>query len=423
MNTVDWRLVEQIGELNPWTYPAVLGNLRVHPGKGTSHSPEYLEERTRRLARLVLHTADVDFEGRSILELGCDCAYWSARAVELGARGVVGVDRSERKLRQAELYFSRNDYLSPESRTFLQGDVSEPTTWERIARVGTYDVTLCVGVLERVEDAHDLLRRAADATRETLVVVTRLAQADRLIDTLIPLGFEGAFEDDLEAGLTAWVARRTGVVQPKSGDADRGLAPRPAPAARADARPRGPTLAETGRPAFATVRAPCPRSHFSPASPGKTAATSPSSCSPRATRCTASCAAASLFNTERIDHLHVGPKPDPRLSLHYGDLSDAGALANLIEGIRPDEVYNLGAQSHVRISFDQPEYTVDVTAVGVIRLLEALRGYLARGGKPVRFYQAGSSEMFGKAPPRRARRRASSRARRTRARRSTRTTR
>jgi len=107
---------------------------------------------------------------------------------------------------------------------------------------------------------------------------------------------------------------------------------------------------------------------------------------------------ASLFNTERIDHLHVGPTPNPALSLHYGDLSDGGAMANLVEEIRPDEVYNLGAQSHVRISFDQPEYTVDVTAVGVIRLLEAIRGYLSRGGKPVRFYQAGSSEMFGKAP-------------------------
>jgi GDPmannose 4,6-dehydratase len=112
----------------------------------------------------------------------------------------------------------------------------------------------------------------------------------------------------------------------------------------------------------------------------------------------------SLFNTERIDHLHVGPHPDPQLVLHYGDLSDAGALSNLIEKVRPDEVYNLGAQSHVRISFDQPEYTVDVTAVGVIRLLEAIRGYLDRGGRPVRFYQAGSSEMFGKAPPRQSER-------------------
>ena len=108
---------------------------------------------------------------------------------------------------------------------------------------------------------------------------------------------------------------------------------------------------------------------------------------------------ASLFNTDRIDHLHVGEAANPNLFLHYGDLSDAGALRNLIEETQPDEIYNLGAQSHVRVSFDQPEYTVDVTAVGVIRLLEAIRGYQKNGGKPARFYQAGSSEMFGSAKP------------------------
>jgi GDPmannose 4,6-dehydratase len=109
---------------------------------------------------------------------------------------------------------------------------------------------------------------------------------------------------------------------------------------------------------------------------------------------------ASLFNTDRIDHLHVGEAPNPNLFLHYGDMSDAGALRNLIEEIDPDELYNLAAQSHVRVSFDQPEYTVDATAVGVIRLLEAVRGHQKNGGKPIRFYQAGSSEMFGAAPPR-----------------------
>ncbi len=105
----------------------------------------------------------------------------------------------------------------------------------------------------------------------------------------------------------------------------------------------------------------------------------------------------SLFNTDRVDHLHVGEERHPRFHLHYGDLSDAGALRNLIEEIQPDELYNLGAQSHVRVSFDQPEYTVDVTAVGVIRLLEAIRGYEKNSGRRVRFYQAGSSEMFGSA--------------------------
>lgn len=108
----------------------------------------------------------------------------------------------------------------------------------------------------------------------------------------------------------------------------------------------------------------------------------------------------SLFNTDRIDHLHVGESPDPRFHLHYGDLSDAGALRNLLDEIQPDEVYNLGAQSHVRVSFDQPEYTVDVVGVGVIRLLEAIRSYMKHSGKQIRFYQAGSSEMFGSAKPR-----------------------
>jgi GDPmannose 4,6-dehydratase len=109
---------------------------------------------------------------------------------------------------------------------------------------------------------------------------------------------------------------------------------------------------------------------------------------------------ASLFNTDRIEHLHLGEERNPRFHLHYGDLSDAGAIRNLVEEIQPDEFYNLGAQSHVRVSFDQPEYTVDVTAVGVIRCLEALRGYEKNSGKRVRFYQAGSSEMFGSAKPR-----------------------
>ena len=109
---------------------------------------------------------------------------------------------------------------------------------------------------------------------------------------------------------------------------------------------------------------------------------------------------ASLFNTDRIDHLHVGEAPDPNFFLHYGDLSDAGALRNVLDDVQPDEVYNLGAHSHVRVSFDQPEYTVDVVGVGVIRLLEAIRSYMKHSGKTIRFYQAGSSEMFGSAKPR-----------------------
>jgi GDPmannose 4,6-dehydratase len=109
---------------------------------------------------------------------------------------------------------------------------------------------------------------------------------------------------------------------------------------------------------------------------------------------------ASTFNTDRIDHLYVDPHQRPNLQLHYGDLSDAGALREVLEEIQPDEIYNLGAQSHVRVSFDQPEYTADVVGLGVIRLLEAIRSYQKHTGRKVRYYQAGSSEMFGSAKPR-----------------------
>lgn len=105
---------------------------------------------------------------------------------------------------------------------------------------------------------------------------------------------------------------------------------------------------------------------------------------------------ASTFNTQRIDHLYSDPKeaPDVRLRLHYGDLSDPGILTELIYNIQPDEIYHLAAQSHVRISFDMPEYTGDVTGLGTTRLLEAIR----RSGIKTRFYQASSSELFGSAP-------------------------
>lgn len=104
----------------------------------------------------------------------------------------------------------------------------------------------------------------------------------------------------------------------------------------------------------------------------------------------------STFNTHRIDHLYVDPhEPDARLFLHYGDLSDGARLVTLLSKIAPDEVYNLAAQSHVRVSFDEPEHTGDTTGMGSIRLLEAVR----IGQVDCRFYQASSSEMFGASPP------------------------
>jgi GDPmannose 4,6-dehydratase len=105
---------------------------------------------------------------------------------------------------------------------------------------------------------------------------------------------------------------------------------------------------------------------------------------------------ASTFNTDRIDHLYRDfHDPEARVYLHYGDLSVSGQLTDLLHDIKPDEVYHLGAQSHVRVSFDMPEYTGDITGLGTLRLLEAIR----KTGIKTRFYQASSSEMFGAAPP------------------------
>ncbi|MFA5238668.1 MAG: GDP-mannose 4,6-dehydratase [Phycisphaerae bacterium] len=100
----------------------------------------------------------------------------------------------------------------------------------------------------------------------------------------------------------------------------------------------------------------------------------------------------SSFHTGRIDHLYKDPHQSPRLRLVYGDLTDGGSLSTILNDIKPDEVYNLGAQSHVRVSFDTPIYTANVDALGTLRLLEAIR----MAEHPVKYYQASSSEMYGK---------------------------
>jgi GDPmannose 4,6-dehydratase len=104
---------------------------------------------------------------------------------------------------------------------------------------------------------------------------------------------------------------------------------------------------------------------------------------------------ASTFNTGRIDHIYVDPhEPTARLFLHYGDLSDSEQISDILYNIKPDEVYHLGAQSHVKVSFAMPEYTGNVTGLGTVRLLELIR----RSGNNIKFYQASSSEMFGRTP-------------------------
>lgn len=109
---------------------------------------------------------------------------------------------------------------------------------------------------------------------------------------------------------------------------------------------------------------------------------------------------ASTFNTGRLDDIYKDPHvADSRFHLHYGDLSDTGTIRTIIYNVEPDEIYNLGAQSHVRVSFDIPEYTADITGVGALRLLEAIKDYQEHTKKAIKFYQASSSEMFGSAPP------------------------
>lgn len=105
---------------------------------------------------------------------------------------------------------------------------------------------------------------------------------------------------------------------------------------------------------------------------------------------------ASTFNTARIDHIYIDPhEPNARLFLHYGDLSDSEQISNIIYNIKPVEIFHLAAQTHVRVSFDIPEYTGDITALGTTRILEAIR----RSGNNIKFYQASSSEIFGSSPP------------------------
>ncbi len=108
----------------------------------------------------------------------------------------------------------------------------------------------------------------------------------------------------------------------------------------------------------------------------------------------------SSFNTSRINHIYEDPhESGRRLILHYADLTDSTSLRRAIEVSRPDEIYNLGAQSHVKVSFENPEYTADADGMGTLRLLDCIRDHVQHTGREVRFYQAGSSEMFGAAKP------------------------
>ena len=109
----------------------------------------------------------------------------------------------------------------------------------------------------------------------------------------------------------------------------------------------------------------------------------------------------STINTTRLDHLLEPIQPVDKINLHYGDLSDTNSIYNILMNVKPDEIYNIGSMSHVRVSFDIPEYTGDITGLGVCRVLEATKNLVKHGilSKDIKFYQASSSEMFGLSPP------------------------
>ena len=109
---------------------------------------------------------------------------------------------------------------------------------------------------------------------------------------------------------------------------------------------------------------------------------------------------ASTFNTSRINHIYKGPHDkNPNLFIHYGDLADVESIRKIIYAVKPDEIYNLAAQSHVKVSFEIPEYTANITGLGTLRILEAIKDFQENTGKKIKFYQASSSEMFGSSPP------------------------
>ena len=173
-------LVAQVEALHPWFYPVELGGLRVVPGVGTDWEGERLENRTARRATLLVDAVleRVDFEGRSLLDLACNCGYWSAHYVRAGARRLLGIEGRERTVAQAELYWGVNGFLPPPERAFLCGNVSDPATWETIRAGAPFDVTLCAGILYHLPNYDEVLRRAAAVTREVLILDTRVTDGE-----------------------------------------------------------------------------------------------------------------------------------------------------------------------------------------------------------------------------------------------------
>jgi SAM-dependent methyltransferase len=174
------QLAARVEELQPWFYPLRLRHLRVTPGKGTSTTSEAWSNIAIRRSSLIVDevVARLDLVDRSLLDLGCNCGFFAAHYVARGVSRVVGIDGREQACAQAELFFSVNEFLPEDSRTFHHADVCDPQSWEYLHDHGPFDLTLCAGLLHHLPGYRDVLTAAAKITREALVVDTRVTRGE-----------------------------------------------------------------------------------------------------------------------------------------------------------------------------------------------------------------------------------------------------
>lgn len=183
LDSVDWATVSRIKDLHPWYYPVVLGNLKVTPGVGSHVSSTALEHSTAcRTTLLVDEVARrVDLRGKSVLELASNCGYWSSHYARRGATRVVGLEGRDTFLEQARLYWSVNKFLPEGSYEFVKGNIADPRAWDRLRELGPFDVVLCAGILYHVANYREVLSWAAELARETLIVDTRVDDAEEAL--------------------------------------------------------------------------------------------------------------------------------------------------------------------------------------------------------------------------------------------------
>lgn len=174
--TPDADLVQRIAELQPWFYPVTIEDLTVVPGLGSVCEPEWLANRAARRASLLVDGVleRVDMRGKSVLDLACNCAFWSSYYARAGAVRVLGIEGRDRHVKQAQLYWERNGFLPTDAYTFEKGNIADASAWGRIREEAPFDVTLCAGILYHIPNYAEVLRWAAEVTREVLIVDTRV---------------------------------------------------------------------------------------------------------------------------------------------------------------------------------------------------------------------------------------------------------